>query len=479
MNSDLKIAPENGIEQLLQETLSLLEENGVVFSHVRALKLLDSNGARVDFKNQVVRFPQSLVKEAVKKVPKTHALYFRSEESKRLEFGVGRTYFCAGGYGKMVIDLQTGERRLARTEDIEKILAIDDALEAYEVVECPSYPTDVATNLVQIKAAELLFTHSTKPFTAEAQNLVEAEYITKMAEALAEDAETLRKRPIIEFYASCTSPMSWDKNYLDVIIYAAEKGIPVSVVSAPICGVTAPITLAGMLVQQFAEMLSAVTLLHFVNSTVPISLGVVPIMLNFREGNCNVFSPERMLIEAASVQFARLLQLPHYSSVGMTDSKMPTMQAGYEKALGAVLLALSGSEIIGPFGNLDDWMTTAAEIHVIDSEIVDAIKRTLRGIEISPQTCAREIVTAVGPRNSYLGIKHTRKFFESEHITPAVGFKGSWEMLAKEGKNIFLENASKKVEDILRTHRPKPTGDIHAMNEVVKEAEKTLRMAST
>jgi trimethylamine--corrinoid protein Co-methyltransferase len=474
----LEILSTTDIERLYQETLALLEEDGVVFNHASALEILDKNGAHVDFKNEIVRFPSGLVKEAVKGTPREHTLHSRSENGRTIDFGAGKTYFSAGGYGKMVVDVRNGERRIGTSKDIERIVTIDDALPAYDVVGSPLFPTDVASHLVQIKAAQLLFTHSTKPFIAESQNLGEAEYVTKMAEALVGGSEALRGKPIIEFYACCTSPLIWHKNFLDVIIHAAKKGIPVSVASAPICGLTGPITLAGMVVLQYAEILSAVTLLHLINPSLPISLGIIPIMMNFGEGNCNVFSPERLLIEAASVNLARLLQLPHHSSVGLTDSKMPTMQAGYEIALGAILLTLAGSELIGPFGNLDDWMTTAPEIHVIDAEIVETIKRIINGFEVSPLTCARHLITEVRLGKSYLALEHTRKFFNVEHKQPTVGFKGSWELLEKEGRSTFMENASKKVNEILRTHQPKPTGDIGAMMQVAKEAERKLASQS-
>jgi len=464
----------NDVEQIYQETLRFLEESGVVFNHKSALSILERNGAEVDFKTEKVRFPSALVKEAVTNIPKKHSLHFRNEKSRILHFGVGNTHFSAGGYGKMVIDLKTGERRLGTSRDIEQILVVDDALDCYDTVGCSLFPTDVPNPLVQIKAAEMLLRYSTKPFTAEAQNLLETTYIVRMAEAVVEDPEILRKKPIIEFYACCTSPLIWHKNFLDVVIYAAERGIPVSVCSAPICGVTSPVTLAGMLVLQYSEILSAATLLHLINRTLPISLAIIPIMLNFKEGNCNVFSPERLLVEAASVQLARLLQMPHHSSVGMTDSKMPTMQAGYEKALGAILLTLAGSESVGPFGNLDDWMTTAPEIHVIDGEIVDSIKRMIKGMSVSSETLATDVIAQVGAGNSYIGLKHTRELFNVEHILPRVGFKGSWEALKREGKNAFMEDSEKQVKRILETHKPKPIGNIGAMELVVKDAEKVL-----
>jgi len=471
---EFNVIAEDKVEQLFQETLRLLEETGVVFNHEKALNILDQNGAYVDFKRENVKFPHTLVKEALKNVPKTHTLFTRDEKGKSLDISVGKTYFTAGGYGNKVIDLKTGERRQATSLDIQQILTVDNALDSYDMVGSPSYPTDVPSPLVQIKAAETLFKYSTKPFSAEAQNLVEAKYILKMAEAIAGDPETLRKKPIMGFYAGCTSPLIWHKNYLDVAVYAAEQGIPVTIYSAPICGVTGPITLAGMLTLQHAEILSAVVLLHLVNKTLPIDVGVIPIMMNFREGNCNVFSPERLLIEAASVQLARSLHLPHHSSVGMTDSKMPTMQAGYEKALGAILLTLAGSQTIGPFGNLDDWITTAAEIHVIDGEIVESIKRMIKGVDFSPETLAIDLIAKVGAGSSYIGLEHTRDFFKAEHLLPEVGFKGSWETLKKKGENIFMEDAERKVKHILETHMPKPIGDIQAMELVVKEAEKNL-----
>jgi trimethylamine--corrinoid protein Co-methyltransferase len=470
-----EILTKDNLECIYGQVLSILENVGVRFEHEEAVEFLSENGA-VIAKNRNVKFPPSLVREALKSVPNSFSFYGRDSKSTRLTFGGQRTYFTTGATtGGKLLDLTTGQRRPSTLKDAEQIVRIDDALDVYDMVGAPTRPSDVPIALSQIETARVLIKNTSKPiYYQDILDLTDVTYILDMAAATLGGYEELRKRPFMHPSASCTSPLIWHKDAIDVLTHSAQTGVPTRVVSAPICGMTGPITAGGMLVLMFVEMLSALVYLQLLCKGLAMSLAPTPIMADYREGNCNVFSPTRTLITAASVELGRYLGVPTNASVGMTDSKIPSVQAGYEKAISTLFLLAAQSQTVGPFGNLDDWGTTSAELHVIDAEIVETIREVLKGFSITPETLSADIIRTVGPGKSYLTLTHTRKHFPLEHWLPEISFKGSWKLLERLGGNVFLDNARKKVTRILDTHIPTPIGDIAAVDRIVEKAHRTV-----
>ncbi len=336
-------------------------------------------------------------------------------------------------------------------------------------------PLDVPSTMTQVKVAETMFKNTSKP---SLMGLIvepkEGRYILRMAEAVAGNEEILRKKPLMGILCQPTSPLIYAKEVIEKMSDCAKKGVPLSIIAAPSCGMTAPITIAGWLAVGIAEVLAATVYAQLIAEKTPVVTGLATNVMNLRDGNLNIASPEAALCSAASIQIVHHLGLLGVAQGG-TDSKLPSIQTGYEKALSILYTLLAGAEVYG-LATLDDWGTTAMEQHVIDAEIVDAIKRILQGIDVNSETLALDVIKEVGIGGSYLSHKHTFKNFRKEHWIPELSFRESWETLKRKNMKTIADNAENKVSKILQDHKPEPLDrDVQKeLEAITKEAEKDL-----
>ncbi|RLG40761.1 MAG: hypothetical protein DRO05_05565 [Thermoproteota archaeon] len=116
---------------------------------------------------------------------------------------------------------------------------------------------------------------------------------------------------------------------------------------------------------------------------------------------------------------AHFYRLPIYATGEMTDSKVPDIQAGYEKAMISLLVGLSGANLIhDAAGFLESALTYSYEQLVIDNEIPGMCNRAIRGIEVNDETLALDVIEKVGPGGHYLTQKHTLKHVMTEYYLP-------------------------------------------------------------
>jgi trimethylamine--corrinoid protein Co-methyltransferase len=150
--------------------------------------------------------------------------------------------------------------------------------------------------------------------------------------------------------------------------------------------------------------------------------------------------------------------LPLYNSAGMTDSKIPDIQAGFEKGMSLVLAALAGSNYIHhAAGMLENMNSVAAEQYVIDNDIAGMALRVLRGIEVSEESLALDVIDRVGPGGHFLMEEHTLDHMRSELFYPsAVVDRQGRESWQETGGLDARERAKRIAREILATHRPEP-----------------------
>jgi trimethylamine--corrinoid protein Co-methyltransferase len=130
------------------------------------------------------------------------------------------------------------------------------------------------------------------------------------------------------------------------------------------------------------------------------------------------------LMNAAISQMAQYIQVPNYNSASITDSKIPDIQAGYEKAYSICLCVLAGSNYIHhAAGMLESMKAVAYEQYVIDNEIIGMALRLLKGIRIDEETLGLSAIREAGPGGNYLSSPHTVRILETHRpvaIDPAV-----------------------------------------------------------
>ena len=288
--------------------------------------------------------------------------------------------------------------------------------------------------------------------------------------------QALRERPIISFITSwMVSPLMFATDVTTLLIEVCHQGIPVVLSSAPMAGSTSPITLAGTLAQLTAEQLSGLTLTQLVNPGTPVLIGPIPGTADMRSGRYLGGSIELGLANAAITQMAHFYQLPIYNSAGMTESKLPDIQAGIEKTQSIIQVALAGSNFIHhAAGMLEDMSTIAYEQFVIDNEILGMAMRAVRGIEVTSETLALDVIDRVGPGNHYLADDHTIKHMRSEHYFPSrvINRQGREEWKA-DGELDARQQAITIAKELLKEHKVQPI-DSEVASWITKTFSSTL-----
>lgn len=80
MNFQSHVLTDSEKEQIHNETLQILERTGAKFHSEKVLKLLEANGARVDFEKKIASIPSELIQQALKTTPSSFVLGARNPE---------------------------------------------------------------------------------------------------------------------------------------------------------------------------------------------------------------------------------------------------------------------------------------------------------------------------------------------------------------------------------------------------------------
>jgi len=252
------------------------------------------------------------------------------------------------------------------------------------------------------------------------------------------------------------SPLKFASGVTNLLMEVCRQRMPVVLSAAPAAGMTAPITLAGMLAQLNAEQLAGLVLTQVAQPGCPVLMGPVPATSDLRSGKYLAGSVEDGLCNAAITQLAHFYQIPIYNSAGLTDAKIPDVQAGMEKAQSIIQVALAGANFIHhAAGLLEDMSTIAYEQFVIDNEMLGMAMRAVQGITVNEDTLAVEVIDQVGPGGHFLLEEHTVRFMRTEHYYLDPVFDRKWRKLWEQaGATSAWDRAKQVARRILSDHRP-------------------------
>jgi trimethylamine--corrinoid protein Co-methyltransferase len=193
-------------------------------------------------------------------------------------------------------------------------------------------------------------------------------------------------------------------------------------------------------------------------------------------GNGAYGAVELGLINAGTSQIAKFYQIPMFSSGGLTESKISDAQAGVEKALQILTVALAGGNYIHQAsGALDSILTCNYEQDIIDNEMLGMVARILDGIKVNSDTLSFEQIKTVGPGGTFIELRHTLNHICHEHYLPQLFDRNSYDTWAERGAKDIQEQARGKAREILTTHKVPPL-DVDVQKElaaIILNAENT------
>ena len=332
-----------------------------------------------------------------------------------------------------------------------------DALDNIHFFVLPVYPNELPKEEVDVNRFYSAMQNTTKHIMGGVYTIEGIRKVIKIAEKIAGGPDKLRERPFISMITCIMSPLKFDDTYTELMLEVARQGIPLATPPCPMAGATGPVTLAGTLVQQNAEALAGIVLTQQVNPGTPVLYSAVPTTVDIRTMDFLFGSVEMGLLNAAISQVAQFYNLPIYSTSGVTDSKIPDVQAGYEKATTALLCALAGSNYVHDCaGLIERGMTVSFAQYVIDNEINGMVMRAVRGIDVNTESLAVDVINKVGPAGNYIAEQHTLKYMRSEFFLPQVSDRQTYHRWKEQGEKDGWQRANEIAEKILANHKPTP-----------------------
>jgi trimethylamine--corrinoid protein Co-methyltransferase len=248
------------------------------------------------------------------------------------------------------------------------------------------------------------------------------------------------------------SPLKFAPETTETLTAAVRAGIPIALVSAPLAGATAPASLVGTLVQVIAEELAGLTYVQLLRPGHPALMGGMPLLADLRTGNMIGGSAELALMNAASAQMTQFYGLPVYNSCGITESKVPDVQAGFEKGLTTAVTALAGAQFNHhAAGMLESLLTVAYEQYIIDDDINGQVMRLVKGLEVTEESLSVAVIDAVAKgEGHYLGEAQTLDLMMSEYYYPHTADRATRDDWEAEGGLDMRAVARRKAQERLR-----------------------------
>jgi trimethylamine--corrinoid protein Co-methyltransferase len=441
---------EGDVRRVAEAAFDVLAGSGVAVYSQTAMAALRAAGAEADEQSRVVRLPRSLVEDAIASNPSSITLYSRDGRND-VVLEDSRVHYGTGGTALYVLDLDTGQRRPAEVRDVILNARLVDALDHVHMETINVFPHDVVErDDIDVNRFFHSLDHTTKHVMGGVYTLTGCRKVVRMAEAIAGGGEELRRRPFVSFITLIISPFKIDDDYGEMTCYLASEALPVVVPTEPICGTTSPVTLAGNVLTHAAETLAGIVLVQSVRKGAPGICGSVGSIPDLRTMGHLGGAIERAMINAAVAQMAQHFQLPLYSTAGTTDAKEMNVQAAYESAMSGLLVAMSGANYIHDIaGLMEADLTVSYDKLVIDNEILGMCQRVLRGIEVSDESLAADLIAAKGPGQDYLVEDHTLRHMRGEFFMPTLANRQKREKL--EADQDAVSRARAFVEDINRS----------------------------
>jgi trimethylamine--corrinoid protein Co-methyltransferase len=462
----LSILSDEQLEQLKSATLEILQDVGVHCPSAKAQTIYAEHGANVDFESQIVKLPPEVVLKAMSFAPRYYTMGARSAEyDLKLD---GTAMYCAtDGCGTETIDFVTRERRSSVKDDVAKMAQVSDYLSSigfyWPIVSAQDYPATAP--LHEIDAS---FNNTVKHIQTETvMDEVMARYAVEMAQVVARDKETLRKRPLLSSLVCTIAPLAQDEGGMESALVFAEAGLPVGFMSMANTGSTAPATVAGTIVAADAEIVAAMVLIQMAYPGAPVYHSLMPGMMHPRTGAYLGTAWEAELFYPVGTELAHMWGVPTLAGIFGTDAQTPSWQSAADAATVLMLNALCGAETGSGMGLLESCTLLYPEAIVLDTDIYHRVRIDLAGLDTSREALALDVIKAVGPRGHFLKQKHTRTHMRQRTFSDLAS-----QATQSGGYRDPIEAARDKVGWILENHHPE------ALDEVVRDELKRILAAA-
>lgn len=407
---------ENQKEQIHYTALKILKDVGVNFHNNAALKIFEKAGAVVDYQSKNVRISEDLVQYAIDQTPSEFSMFDR-EMGKQYLWGDSELKIGTGGSVINLLDSDGITIRPPKTIDLIKMYKLTDVLPEVSWTAPGSFVSDIPKEIAAIWRFYLRLKYGSKPSCADGIDLNDLSDNCELMEIVRSNSSDYAKKPFAIAQPCPQSPLSWSPEGVGCLFECARRNIPALILSMPFAGVSAPFTMAGLISQQCAEILSGLILLQLKQPGLPVVYGGGASHADMRDISNVMGSIYAQMMNAATIRMANYYNLPSGTAAifGYSDSKMNDYQAGAETALSQFILFMSEPNIVYGLGIMAGMDCNSLEKIVMDHEVFISIKEFAKGIPVSEASMAFDNINDVGPEGNFLSSQFTLDRFKDEY----------------------------------------------------------------
>jgi trimethylamine--corrinoid protein Co-methyltransferase len=439
------------LDRIVTEAFQAIQDPGIRVAVPAAIDLLASAGCSVA--NGVAHIPEHVARKALSTAPHSFSLYNRAGEPV-VHYGGDSVHFDPGSSCLQILDPETLQPRPAQTDDLVRLVQVAEMLPEYSAQSTAVVCNDAPKEIGDLYRLFVVLTHSNKPIVTGAFS---AEGLAPMLELLALDAggrDALHAKPRAIFDVCPSPPLNWSDFASQNLLDLARVGVPAEIISVPMAGATAPVTLAGAVVQHAAECISGITLHQLARPGAPVVWGGAPTIFDMLTGGAPMGAIETAMLNAACSQVGKSFGLPTHGYLVASDSKLVDAQAGLEAGMTAVLGALAGINMISGAGMLELLATHSAEKLAVDAEAIGSALRLVRGIEPRGNSLALGMLAQVGLKGDFLKLKDTRRLFRLEQHFPSEMIDRGEILPDGAPRPDTFARARQRVASLLATYQP-------------------------
>jgi trimethylamine--corrinoid protein Co-methyltransferase len=444
------------VQRIHEAALTVLEHTGVEIMASECRDIMEKAGARVDKAKDRVFIPQEMVESALQTVNQDVVLYSQ-DGSMDLHLRGKRVHLGTGGAAVTVLDLETGRARESCLRDLYDIGRLVDTLDNIHFYLRPVVARDLSNDDIDINTFYACLSATRKHVMGGCYFPEKVVDIKQMGVMIAGSEEAFRARPFLSLNLGwMVSPLRFATETTATLTAAVRTGIPIALVSAPQAGATSPASLVGTLVQVVAEELAGITYVQLLQSGHPLLMGGMPLVSDLRTGGMIGGAAELALMNAASAQMTHFYGVPVYSSSALTDSKIPDIQAGFEKGLTTAVVALAGAQYNHhSAGMLESMLAVAYEQYIIDDDINGQAMRLVRGLEVTEESLSLDVIHDVCyGEGHYLGHLQTLELMNSEYHYPHTVDRGTRDDWEEAGALDMRERSRRQARATLKNYFP-------------------------
>ncbi len=450
----LKPLTDDGVERIHRTALQALEEVGLADAPESGIRILTDAGAKLGDDGRL-RFPPTLVEDMLSRAAKSITLFGR-DPSHNLELFGARVHYGTAGAAISMVDVEGRNYRHPTVRDLHDAASIADRLDNIHFLQRPMVCRDIEDSReLDLNTIYACCSGTTKHVGT---SFTEAAFVPdglEMLHMIAGGESIWRTQPFVS-NSNCfvVPPMKFATEACQVMEECIRGGMPVLLLSAGMAGATAPSTVAGAIVQAVAECLAGIVYVNAVRPGHPAIFGTWPFGLDLRTGALTAGSGEQALLTAGCAHMHRFYGIPGGAAAGISDAKLPDMQAGWEQMCSNVMAGLSGINMIYEAAGMHaSLLGFCHESLILGDDLIGQALRCVRGIEVNDETLAMDQIRTVclGGDGHYLGTDETLARIQTDHVYPTLGDRTSPKEWEERGKADLITRATARKEAILST----------------------------